>query len=292
MDTLALKTFVDIAHTGSFSASAERLHISQPAVSKRIAALEQQVGHKLLDRVGRRVMLTEAGHNLLPHAQQVLMTLDDATRSLSRLHNNVSGRLSIGTSHHIGLHRLPPVLRQFTQQFADVDLDIHFMDSEQACEAVLDGALEMAVVTLPPDPDPRLTTQLLWPDPLDVIVGPAHPLAGRSEVKLTTLARYPAVLPDAQTYTHRIIQDALQRVNTQLHVRLATNYLETIKMLVNIGLGWSVLPRAMIDKDIVALRVPGLAMQRELGSVRHRDRATSAAASAFMRTASTCAQDQ
>ncbi|MGB0221613.1 MAG: LysR family transcriptional regulator, partial [Sinimarinibacterium flocculans] len=89
--------------TGSFSASAERLHISQPAVSKRIAALEQQVGHKLLDRVGRRVMLTEAGHNLLPHAQQVLMTLDDATRSLSRLHNNVSGRLSIGTSHHIGL---------------------------------------------------------------------------------------------------------------------------------------------------------------------------------------------
>ncbi|RZO86166.1 MAG: LysR family transcriptional regulator [Oceanococcus sp.] len=292
MDTLALKTFVDIAHTGSFSASAERLHISQPAVSKRIAALEQQVGHKLLDRVGRRVMLTEAGHNLLPHAQQVLMTLDDATRSLSRLHNNVSGRLSIGTSHHIGLHRLPPVLRQFTQQFADVDLDIHFMDSEQACEAVLDGALEMAVVTLPPDPDPRLTTQLLWPDPLDVIVGPAHPLAGRSEVKLTTLASYPAVLPDAQTYTHRIIQDALQRVNTQLHVRLATNYLETIKMLVNIGLGWSVLPRAMIDKDIVALRVPGLAMQRELGSVRHRDRATSAAASAFMRTASTCAQDQ
>ncbi|ORE86018.1 LysR family transcriptional regulator [Oceanococcus atlanticus] len=292
MDTLALKTFVDIAHTGSFSASAERLHISQPAVSKRIAALEQQVGHKLLDRVGRRVMLTEAGHNLLPHAQQVLMTLDDATRSLSRLHNNVSGRLSIGTSHHIGLHRLPPVLRQFTQQFADVDLDIHFMDSEQACEGVLDGALEMAVVTLPPDPDPRLTTQLLWPDPLDVIVGPAHPLAGRSEVKLTTLASYPAVLPDAQTYTHRIIQDALQRVNTQLHVRLATNYLETIKMLVNIGLGWSVLPRAMIDKDIVALRVPGLAMQRELGSVRHRDRATSAAASAFMRTASTCAQDQ
>ena len=75
-------------------------------------------------------------------------------------------------------------------------------------------------------------------------------------------------------------------------MRLATNYLETIKMLVNIGLGWSVLPRAMIDKDIVALRVPGLAMQRELGSVRHRDRATSAAASAFMRTASTCAQDQ
>ncbi len=289
MDTQALKTFVDIASSGSFSATAERLHLSQPAISKRIAALEQQVGHKLLDRVGRKVMLTEAGHNLLPHAQQVLITLADATRSLSRLHNDVSGRLSVGTSHHIGLHRLPPVLRQFTQQFPDVDLDIHFMDSEQACDAVIDGRLEMAVVTLPPDPDARLTTQLLWPDPLDVIVGPAHALAEYSEVNLTTLASYPAVLPDEQTYTHRIIQTALQRVNTQLHVRLATNYLETIKMLVNIGLGWSVLPRAMIDDDIIALHVPGLTMQRELGSVRHRDRATSAAASAFMHTAAACA---
>lgn len=290
MDTQALKTFVDIAQSGSFSSTAERLHLSQPAVSKRIAALEQQVGHKLLDRVGRRIMLTEAGKNLLPHAKQVLITLDDATRSLSRLHNNVSGRLSLGTSHHIGLHRLPPVLRQFTQRYPDVDLDIHFMDSEQACEGVIDGSLEMAVVTLPPEADARLSTELLWPDPLDVIVGPAHPLAKQHEVKLTTLAAYPAVLPDEQTYTHRIIQTALARVNTQLHVRLATNYLETIKMLVNIGLGWSVLPRAMIDADIVGLKVPGLHMQRELGCVRHRDRATSAAARAFMRTAARCAE--
>ncbi len=290
MDTQALKTFVDIAQSGSFSATAERMHLSQPAVSKRIAALEQQVGHKLLDRVGRRIMLTEAGKNLLPHAQKVLITLNDATRSLSRLHNDVSGRLSLGTSHHIGLHRLPPVLRQFTQRYPDVDLDIHFMDSEQACDAVIDGSLEMAVVTLPPQADARLSTQLLWPDPLDVIVGPAHPLAEQHEVKLTTLAAYPAVLPDAQTYTHHIIQSALARVNTQLHVRLATNYLETIKMLVNIGLGWSVLPRAMIDNEIVALKVPGLHMQRELGCVRHRDRATSAAARAFMQTAARCAQ--
>ena len=289
MDTQALKTFVDIAQSGSFSATAERLHLSQPAVSKRIAALEQQVGHKLLDRVGRRVMLTEAGSNLLPHAQQVLITLADATRSLSRLQDDVSGRLSLGTSHHIGLHRLPPVLRQFTQHYPDVDLDIHFMDSEQACDAVIDGSLEMAVVTLPPEANALLSTQLLWPDPLDVIVGPAHPLADQREVKLTTLAAYPAVLPDEQTYTHRIIQTALARVNTQLHVRLATNYLETIKMLVNIGLGWSVLPRAMIDAEIVALQVPGLHMQRELGCVRHRDRATSAAARAFMQTATHCA---
>ena len=162
------------------------------------------------------------------------------------------------------------------------------MDSEQACDAVLAGSLEMAVVTLPPDPDARLETQMLWPDPLDVIVGLAHPLAQRQQVSLTELAKHPAVLPDEQTYTHRIIRTALQRVNTTLHVRLATNYLETIKMLVSIGLGWSVLPRSMVDAEILSLQVPGLHMQRELGIVRHRGRATSAAANEFARTAESC----
>ncbi len=287
MDTQALRTFVQVARSGSFSRSAEALHISQPAVSKRIATLEQEVGHKLLDRVGRQVLLTEAGTTLLPYAEQVLLSLDDASRGLSQLHQLVRGRLSIGTSHHIGLHRLPPVLRAFTQSYPDVDLDIHFMDSELACEAVLAGELEMAVVTLPPEPEPRLFTRLIWPDPLDVIVDRAHPLAGRGRVSLKQLARHPAVLPDEHTYTHRIIRDALHQAGTPPRVRLATNYLETIKMLVGIGLGWSVLPRSMLDADTCALQVPGLQLQRELGIVRHRDRVESAPARAFVQVIDT-----
>ncbi|MGJ8668664.1 MAG: LysR family transcriptional regulator [Oceanococcus sp.] len=285
MDTLALKTFVAVAQSGSFSQAAEDLHISQPAVSKRIASLEQQVGQKLLDRVSRRVLLTEAGSTLLPYAQQILLTLDDAERGLSGLHDAVQGRLSIGTSHHIGLHRLPPVLRQFTQDYPQVDLDIHFMDSEQACDAVLAGSLEMAVVTLPPKGNEHLATQLLWPDPLDVIVAIDHPLLEQDRVQLSQLAEHPAVLPDEQTYTHRIILNALEETGRTLHVRLATNYLETIKMLVSIGLGWSVLPRSMIDDEIRSVSIEGLEMQRELGIVRHRDRAESASARAFTRSA-------
>ncbi len=284
MDTQALKTFVEVAESGSFSQAGERLHVSQPAVSKRIATLEDQVGHKLLDRVGRKILLTQAGQTLLPHARQVLLTLDDAARGLSRLHEHVRGRLSIGTSHHIGLHRLPPVLRRFTQDYPQVDLDIHFMDSEQACDAVLAGSLEMAVVTLPPQADERLSTTLLWPDPLDVIVSAQHALAVHEALSLEELAAWPAVLPDEQTYTHRIIRAALEHSGTPLHVRLATNYLETIKMLVSIGMGWSVLPRAMLDEDIRSIRIPGLHMQRELGIVRHRDRAESASARAFSQT--------
>lgn len=194
----------------------------------------------------------------------------------------MSGRLSIGTSHHIGLHRLPPVLRAFTQRFPDVDLDLHFMDSEVACEAVVQGRLELGIVTLPLSPIPNLETRLVWPDPLDVVVGRDHPLAARSEITLLELAGYPTVLPDEATYTHRIIKAELQRQGVVPRVRLATNYLETLKMLVAIGLGWSMLPRSMQDDSLHALGVPGLQLERQLGFVRHKRRILSRAAEALI----------
>src|SRR3546814_885791 len=149
MDTQALAAFTEIADSGSFTQAALALHLSQPAISKRITTLEQQIGQSLFDRIGRRVRLTDAGRALLPYARKALQDIEDGRRALSQLHDQIGGRLSIGTSHHIGLHRLPPVLRSFTQRYPEVDLDIHFMDSEIACEGVLAGKLELGIVTLP-----------------------------------------------------------------------------------------------------------------------------------------------
>ncbi|WP_428313103.1 LysR family transcriptional regulator [Hydrocarboniphaga sp.] len=282
MDTQDLHAFVEVAETGSFSAAAERLHLTQPAISKRVASLEARLGRPLFDRVGRRITLTDAGIALLPYARRVAQELEDARRALSKLSTEIGGRLSIGTSHHIGLHRLPPVLKRFTQQYPEVDLDLHFMDSEDACDAVLAGKLELGIVTLPLAPLANLEQRRIWPDPLAVVISPEHELSGLQTVDLPTLAKYPAVLPDADTYTHRIITSALQRHGVAPRVRLATNYLETLKMLVAIGLGWSVLPRSMLDDSIRAIDVDGLALQRELGIVWHQRRTQSAAARALI----------
>ena len=149
MDTQLLSAFVEVADCGSFTVAADALHLSQPAVSKRIHALEEQIGAPLFDRVGRQVGLTDAGRALLPYARKALQDIEDGRRALSQLSGEVRGRLSIGTSHHIGLHRLPAVLRAYTQRYPEVDLDLHFMDSEVACEAVLAGKLELGIVTLP-----------------------------------------------------------------------------------------------------------------------------------------------
>src|SRR5689334_6250155 len=278
MDTDSLAALLEIADTGSFSAAAARLHLSQPAISKRIKALEERVGSALFDRIGRRVQLTEAGRTLLPYARRVREDLEDGRRALSHLAREVRGRLTIGTSHHIGLHRLPPVLKAFAHDHPDVDLDIQFMDSEIACQAVLAGKLELGIVTLPTAPLDGLETKRIWDDPLAVVVSPEHPLAARKRVTLAELARHPAVLPDEATYTHRIIKAELAKHAVAPRVRLATNYLETLKMLVGIGLGWSVLPRSMLDDSVRALRIPGFAPGRTLGAVWHRKRTLSAPA--------------
>lgn len=282
MDTQSLTAFIEIADSASFTRAAERLHLSQPAISKRLRSLEQQIGQRLFDRVGRSVLLTDAGQALLPYARRVLQTVEDGRRALSQLSDRVSGRLSIGTSHHIGLHRLPPVLKRFVIDYPDVDLDLHFMDSEDACEAVLAGKLELGIVTLPLQPLPNLDSGRVWPDPLAVVVAPSHPLAGRRRLRLEDLAEHPAVLPDEDTYTHRIIRAELQSRGVEPRVRLATNYLETLKMLAAIGLGWSVLPESMIDRSVVAVPVSGFAPRRELGWVRHTGRAVSGPARALM----------
>lgn len=282
MDTQWLQAFVAVAEHGSFSQAAEALHLTQPAVSKRIAALEERHSSRLFDRIGREVHLTEAGRTLLPHARRVLHELEDSRRALSRLADGISGRLSIGTSHHIGLHHLPPLLRRYAQQYPAVDLDIDFMDSEQAIQAVEQGRQELAIVTLPTDEHPRLDSHLIWPDPMGIVASPNHPLAGKRQISVKELAEYPALLPDAQTYTHGIVRRVLTQHGVTPRVRLATNYLETLKMLVSVGLGWSALPLTMTDEHVVALPVQDIQLSRELGVVRHARRSLSRAAEALL----------
>ena len=278
MEFAALKAFVAVAETGSFSVAAERLFLSQPAVSKRIAALESELDARLFDRIGRTVTLTEGGVALLPRAQKLLMELEDSIRAISSLSGEVRGTLCFATSHHIGLHRLPPTLKRFTQMYPQVRLDIRFMDSEAACVAVEHGELELGIVTLPPEPSIKLTTEVIWEDPLGIVVSRNHPLAEQADVTLDQLAQHVAVLPATNTYTRQIAELAFSRLGLTLEIALSTNYLETIKMLVSVGIGWSLLPNTMLDKHITKLSVEELSLQRSLGIVYHRDRTLSNAA--------------
>jgi len=284
MDFANLQAFIAVAEQHSFSLASQQLFLTQPAISKRIAALESELGTPLFDRIGRQVQLTEAGKALLPRARQILQELEDSRREIRNLSGKIAGRLSLGTSHHIGLHRLPGVLRTYTRDYPEVELDLQFMDSEQVCRDVLHGELELGVVTLPLSPPTELKTQPVWADPLAVVVSADHPLAHNTNVTTAMLLEYPAILPMRGTFTRELVEQAFQRADSDhaLQVKLATNYLETIKMMVSIGLGWSVLPRTMLSKELYAVHIPQLELQRQLGVVWHAGRTLSNAASAML----------
>jgi DNA-binding transcriptional LysR family regulator len=282
MDTQNLKAFVLVAQSGSFSQAAEKLHLTQPAVSKRIALLEEQLGSDLFDRIGRNITLTEAGHALLPHARSVQHELEAAQQSVRDLAGGVSGQLRLATSHHIGLHRLPPVLSAFSKAFPAVHIDIDFMDSEQAYELIMQGKAELAIVTLAPAEQANVVTLPVWPDPLDFMVGIQHPLARVSRLNLATLSEHPAIMPGLNTYTGQIVARLFNQHNLTLQVSMATNYLETIRMMASVGLGWTVLPRSMRDDTLATLDLGKTSIKRTLGIVYHRGRSLSRAASAFI----------
>ncbi len=283
MDSAALRAFVAVAEQGSFSRAADSLFLTQSAVSKRIAALEDELRAPLFDRIGRSVHLTEAGAVLLTRARRILAEIEAGRQAIADLGGTVAGRLRLGTSHHIGLHYLPPVLRAFTVSYPAVELDLRFLESEAACEAVERSELELAVVTLPESPAVALATETLWPDPLAFAVGPDHALCQLTPpLAPAMLADQPAILPAPATFTRRIVAAALAPFGVRPHVTLETNYLETIKMMVAVGLGWSVLPRTMLaDGELQPLEIAGIDLERRLGLVRRDGRTLGNAARAF-----------
>lgn len=281
MNLAAFEAFIKVMETGSISLAADQLFITQPAVTKRIHCLEEYFGVTLFESAGRGIQPTHTSHILLPKIKTWMNELGDMHHTLSHQQQKVQGRLKIGTSHHLGLHYLPRYLKQYVQYYPDVVLDVHFVDSEQAHEQVLAGDLELAFLTLPPIGDERLEYQKIWTDPLVFVVAPFHPLAQQENLQLEDLMSYPSLLPSAKTYTSQITLAEFEKQGLKPKVSMSNNPLESIRMLVSIGLGWSVLPKTLANQDLHVLDLD-LQLQRELGMVWHPARTQSRAMQALI----------
>ncbi|MDX2506749.1 MAG: LysR family transcriptional regulator [Gammaproteobacteria bacterium] len=288
MDIPSIDTFLMVTKKQSFSLAAEALYLTQPAISKRIATLESELNCQLFDRVKKKIILTEAGQIFLPRAKQIIEELKASKNELAGIGGVISGKLVMATSHHIGLHHLPPVLKDYVSQFPHVDVNLDFMDSESACQAVENAEIELAVITLPNNPAACLELIQVWTDPLSISIQNDHPIIKKIRSKteklelkredLTQLTKFPAILPEKGTYTRELLDEYFAQFEIELQVKLSTNYLETIKMMVSVGLGWSVLPQTLIDDSLTRIDIPGFTACRSLGIVTLRARSLSQAA--------------
>jgi DNA-binding transcriptional LysR family regulator len=285
MDAHLLEAFVNVIDQGSFSEAAERLHLTQPAISKRLSALENLVGNRLIDRSNRTIRLTDAGARLLPHARRIIDEVHNARLALSDRRGSVAGRLSVIASHHIGLHHLPAWLRRLNREYPEVSLELKFMDSESALDLMEKRTAELAFVTLSESMGSSFEVATRWEDAMAFVASPEHPLAAIGKPTLADLAQYDALLPETGTATYRTVSRLFLDEGLALKLQIPTNYLETIKVMAGVGLGWSVLPVSMMDETLIRLPV-SYDVSRLLGGIRLKGRSLSPQANALLAIAS------
>ncbi|MGC8696928.1 MAG: LysR family transcriptional regulator [Halothiobacillus sp.] len=259
--------FLAVAETGSFSAAASKLFITQPAVSKRIALLEQQMGLALFERLSRQISLTEAGEELLPAARAVRQTLEDFASAIARENSPLKGRLPIALSHYAGLHLLPAALTEFSLRYPAVLLDLRFMDSEAAIIAVSQGTVRLAYGTLGPGLNPQVHATPIWRERLVPMCATRH--AHGKQPTIFDLARtLPAILPAAHTSTRQSIDCWLKPLGVSPLAVIEVNQLDSIALLVGTGIGWSVLPETLLNAKLMRVNTPEIAPpERALGLI-------------------------
>lgn len=290
MDFQALTAFIAVAEHKSFSLAADQLHLTQPAISKRIKGLEGQLNNPLFERHNRSLSLTSTGQALLPKAKKIVQLVNDTQLTMRNMNDTVEGSLKLGTSHHIGLHRLPPFLKSFVNLYPQAELNLSFMGSESAYQAIAQRQVELALTTLESvdghfAPE-GMVSEVLWHDKMVFVCAKGHPLQLLSKVTLADLSKFPAILPESNTFTFQLIQNTFKQQNLSLNSPMPTNYLETIKMLTSVGLGWSLLPETMIEKadnnGLIVLNIEHIKLTRSLGFLYLQGRTLSNAAKAFI----------
>lgn len=282
MDTAQLEAFTTAAELQSFSKAAERLHLTQSAVSKRIAGLEADLEIILFERFGQRIQLTEAGKTLLIDAKAILDKVREMQQHSDMSKQTISGKLRIATSHHIGLYRLPNILQRFVKKYPAVQLDMHFTDSEVAYEEVNQGLFDLAIATLPHNPAATIKVTPLWHDELVIMFAKGYAMNQHQSLTANILADYPAILPDEDTFTRRIIDDVFKDSGINYQLAFSTNYLETIKVMVEAGLGWSVLPKIMQNDKLITRPLLNSQPARQLGLMLHKNKVITPALAALL----------
>jgi DNA-binding transcriptional LysR family regulator len=156
------------------------------------------------------------------------------------------------------------------------------LDSEHAYNEIIQGRFDIAIITLALEQDARINSKILWRDQLQFVAAPTHPLAALENLRLADLSPHQAIMPDINTYTTRVIKTLFDRENQPLDITMVTNHLDTIKMMLSIGLGWGVLPSSIIDDQLQVLDVSHPPLTRPLGCIHHNQRSLNNAARVFV----------
>ena len=271
LDSRQLHAFAALARRGSFTLAAKDLFLTQSAVSHTIKALESDLGMRLLDRVGRRVLLTQAGEQFLRHTEKILREMEAARAGLEALTKRGHGRLRVGAGTTACQYILPTVLREFRQRYPQCVIRIEPGANGQPWELLRGGHIDLAIVLEPPAPVANeLAFVPLFQDELRCLVAPLHPWAKLGRVPREAIEGETLLLCNKASPTFRLVGDYFREEKISLSNSIELDSMEAIKELVKIGLGAGVfaswIARAELESgSLVSLPLGARTLRRRWG---------------------------
>jgi DNA-binding transcriptional LysR family regulator len=273
MEIRQLRAFLAIAETGTFTAAAERVHVTQAAISMQIRQLERETGVKLFVRAPRRVILTEGGEKLLDRAQLILREYDAALDELAALTGAETGRLRIGSaSAMVSADPLPQLLNELKKIHPGVETSVVSGTSAELVQRILSGELDAAFVSLPVDAR-GIQTEVLSEDSLVAIASPRHRLARQKVVSAYALAGEKLILGERGGNTRRLIDQFFAHAGVTLKVSMELSRLAAIKRMVEEDMGVGIVPLQSVRDEVakgtlVRWWIEGAQINWELGLAR------------------------
>jgi DNA-binding transcriptional LysR family regulator len=261
LDSWQLRAFCVLVRTGSFTLAARELHITQSGVSYSMKALENDIGCRLLDRLGKKVVATQAGEQLLVHATRILEEMDTARESLVRLGKWGSGRLRLGASTTACQLLIPPVLREFKESFPEHAISLEPGDTPQLVESLLAHRIDLAL-SLEVEREPQLNFHPLFTDELQFIVAPLHPWAKSGRIERPAIPRQNYILYSKRSVTFQLITEYFRREQMELNTVIEAGSMEATKEMVKLGLGVSILAPWITQKEIEEVSLVALPLGR------------------------------
>ncbi|WP_331377070.1 LysR family transcriptional regulator [Sinorhizobium chiapasense] len=285
-EILDLRAFLSVVELESFHRAADALHLSQPALSRRIQKLEQVIGAPLLERTTRHVSATALGTELVPLVRRMLEEFDGSLFAVRDVGSNRGGLVTIACLPTAAFYFLPTVIRQFNEEYPNIRFRILDLPATDGLQAVARGEVEFGINIMGTS-DPDLTFERLAEDPFVLAARSDHPLAAKPAVGWAELEPYHLITVHRSSGNRTLLDAALAKSNIKLRWFYEVTHLSTSLGLVEAGLGISVLPRMATPQDdhpfLITRPIGDPEVSRTIGVVRRRGGTLSPAAERFLK---------
>lgn len=285
MDLGQMRGFLETARERSFTKAAEKLFLTQPAVSLQVKVLEEKLGTRLFERRGKQVLLTEAGRLFYARVEEILDLVQRTEQDIEALGELKVGHLRVGTSDTNCAYILPPVIQAFREVYPGVEIRLTDRMSGEVVRLVLEGTVDFGLATLPVS-EPRVLTRPLFAREDVLIVSVGHELGSHDQVSLEDVVLHPMLMLEQGSTSRELLDRVLMQENLQAKVAMELGSIEVIKRFVEIGQGVAIVPKVAVREEVhvgrlQAIQVAGLPV-RQVGVVQRSNGYLSRAAEVFL----------